>query len=366
MTTALPNLLLGKLPQYTRKARHLNQLRRHRTPKKIANLLKAEWALRTGKTSLSSMPYIYIIDPTNVCNLRCPLCPTGNGTNARPKKLMSYECFTAIIDEIREYAVEVILHNWGESLLHPRIFDMIRYAAAANIGTSISSHFNSVTDAMIENLIDSGLEHLTVSLDGASQEVYETYRVRGKLSVALDALARLQRRKRERRSATPVVEWQYLVMKHNEHEIPAAQQLAADLGVERFRLLSVGLPFEELDNVDLAARWMSDDPKFRGYAPDAIVKRGYLYDESCFYLYRAFTVNPDGGVAPCCAISHTRWDFGHFPTASVREIWNSRQYRSARSLFSNRPIPDAVKTVCDGCLLYKQRKHRIAEKAAAR
>ena len=72
----LSNLLLGKLPQYTRKARHLDQLRRHGTPKKIANLLRAEWALRTGKTSLTSMPYIYIIDPCNVCNLRCPLCPT--------------------------------------------------------------------------------------------------------------------------------------------------------------------------------------------------------------------------------------------------------------------------------------------------
>jgi MoaA/NifB/PqqE/SkfB family radical SAM enzyme len=360
----LSNLLLGKLPQYTRKARHLDQLRRHGTPKKIANLLRAEWALRTGKTSLTSMPYIYIIDPTNVCNLRCPLCPTGNGTNARPKKMMGYECFTTIVDEVRDYALELILHNWGESLLHPRIFDMIRYSSAANIGTSVSSHFNNVTEAMIDDLIDSGLEHLTVSLDGASQEVYATYRVRGNLSAALDALSLLQRRKCERRSATPLVEWQYLVMKHNEHEIAAARALAEELGVERFRLTSAGLQFEQLENMELAAQWMPEDPRFRGYAPETILERGYLYDEACFYPYRAITINPDGGVAPCCAISHTRWDFGQVPRQTVREIWNNRHYRSARSLFSNRPIVDPVSTVCDGCVLYKQQKHRTREKNA--
>src|SRR5437016_2787886 len=137
--TSARNLLFGRLPHYTRKARHLHQLLRHATPRKLVNLARAEWALRQGATRLSSMPYIYIIDPANVCNLRCPLCPTGNGTANRAKKLMSLECYTSIIDQVRPYAIEVILHNWGESLLHPKIVDMIRYTSAANIGTSVSS-----------------------------------------------------------------------------------------------------------------------------------------------------------------------------------------------------------------------------------
>lgn len=362
----LRNLILGKLPHYTRKARHLNQVRRHATPRRLVNLLRAEWALRTGQTHLKSRPYIYIIDPTNACNLRCPLCPTGNLTNNRPKKMMSFECFTSIIDQIRPYAIEVILYNWGESLLHPRVFDMIRYASDANIGTTVSSHFNNVTDEMIERMIGSGLEHLTVSLDGATQEVYEKYRVRGNLADALSALERLQRRKKERRSHTPVVEWQFIVMRHNEHEIAQAEAIARRLGVERFRTLGVGLPFDELENVDLAAQWMSDDPRYRGYHPEPILKRGYLYDEPCFYPYRAMTINPDGAVAPCCAISHTKWDFGNIQTQSLDEIWNSHHYQSARSLFSDRPIANPRTTVCDGCPLYKQRKHRIREREQQR
>ena len=361
----LTNFLLGTLPHYTRKARHLHQLLRHCGPRKLVNLLSAEWALRTGRTQLSSMPYIYIIDPCNVCNLRCPLCPTGNQTADRPKRMMSLECYRSIIDQVRDYAIEVILHNWGESLLHPKIFDMISYARDANIGTSVSSHLNGVTDDMIEQMIDSGLEHLTASIDGATQAVYEQYRVRGTLAAALSAIERLQRRKRERRSRTPILEWQFIVMKHNEHELDAAREQAVALGVERFRPISVGLPFDDLDNAPLGAQWMSDNPAYRGYDPEKMIQRGYLYDESCFYPYRSMTINPDGAVAPCCAISHTKWDFGSIHEQSVREIWNSPRYQSARSLFSDHPIARTVNTVCDGCPLYRQRKHRERARAGA-
>ena len=359
--SALRNLIFGKLPQYTRKARHLHQLIRHNNPKKITNLLQVEWALRTGKTFLKCFPYIYIIDPCNACNLRCPLCPTGNQTRQRPTKMMNFECFVSIIDQIKPYAIEVILHNWGESFLHPRIFDMIRYVNEANIGTNISSHFNNITDQMIDRMIDSGLEHLTVSLDGASQEVYELYRVRGKFDDAIEALERLQQRKKAKKSRTPFVEWQFIVMKHNEHQIHAAETMARKLDVERFRLLSVGLPFEHLRNLRLAEQWISDNPLFRGYHPETMVKRGYLYDEPCFYPYRAMTINPDGGVAPCCAVHHEKWDFGNIQAQSLHEIWNNKHYLSARSLFSDYPIANPIKTICDGCPLYKQRKHKLSE-----
>ena len=364
--STLRNLLLGKLPQYTRKARHLNMLLRHSSPKKIMNILRAEWSLRTGKTYLKSLPYVYIIDPCNACNLRCPLCPTGNQTLQRPTKMMNFDCFKSIIDQIQNYAIEVNLYNWGEPFLHPKIFDMIRYVQNANIGTTVSSHFNNITDEMIDQMIDSGLEHITVSLDGASQDVYEVYRVRGKFDDAISALDRLQRRKKEKGSHTPIVEWQFIVMKHNEHQIHEAKAIAEKLGVEQFRLLSVGLPFDHLDDLDLASQWISENPDFRGYHPEAILKRGYLYDEPCFYPYRAITINPDGGVAPCCAVYHKKWDFGDVNNQSLSEIWNSKRYQSARSLFSNHPIDDPVTTACNGCLLYKQKKHEtIGEKRFA-
>jgi radical SAM protein with 4Fe4S-binding SPASM domain len=124
----------------------------------------------------------------------------------------------------------------------------------------------------------------------------------------------------------PILESLYLVMRHNQHELPA----------------------------------------YHGSQPRRLIARRYLYDEPCFYPYRPMTINPDGAVAPCCAISHMRLDFGSIHQHSVRKIWNSLAYRSARSLFSDRPVADPVQTVCDGCLLYKQRGHRVAEERAGR
>jgi hypothetical protein len=45
---------------------------------------------------------------------------------------------------------------------------------------------------------------------------------------------------------------------------------------------------------------------------------------------------------------------------SLADIWNNKHYQSARSLFSDRPIADPIKTACNGCPLYKQAKHRMS------
>ena len=357
----LKNLLFGKLPHYTRKAKHIKQLLSHATPKKLVNVAKTELALASGKTRLNSMPYIYIIDPCNACDLRCPLCPTGANTLQRDTKMLSFDCYKRMLDEVKDYAVEVILYSWGEPFLNPRLFDMIRYARDNNIGTNISSHFNNISDDWIDQMIDSGLENLNVSIDGVSQEVYEKYRVNGNVDDATSAIQRLQKRKKERKSKTPRLEWQYIVMKHNEHEIPRAEQLAREWGVDRFRLLGVGLPFEDLTDLNLAEQWISDDPDYRGYHPEKILERGYLYDEPCFYLYRTIVVNPDGGVAPCCALYHDKFDFGDVNQNSLREIWNNSKYQSSRSLFSTKPMAGYETTVCEGCLLYNQKSPKTPQ-----
>ena len=159
--------------------------------------------------------------------------------------------------------------------------------------------------------------------------------------------------KKKRGSRTPVIEWQFLVMKHNQHQLDDARRMAEELGVDNLRLTSAGLPFDELANVELGERWLSDLPEYRSYAPQVIRDRGYLYDEKCFYLYRAMTVNPGGEVAPCCAISHSKWDFGNLAKSELEEVWNNRHYRSARALFSKKSVQDEVETVCHVCPLFK-------------
>jgi radical SAM protein with 4Fe4S-binding SPASM domain len=367
MNTGLLNLLVGKLPSYTRKSRHIDLLRRYADVGKLSNVVQAELARVKGDLVLRSRPYIYTVDTGNVCNLKCPLCPTGYRGLERRQSLMGLREFEAIIDKIRSYAVEVIMHNWGEPFLNPDILPMIRYARKNRIGTTISSNLNLVNrgEKFLEAVVESGLDHLTVSIDGTTQEVYEVYRKGGNLEHVLENLRYLIRYRNHIGSSTPRVEWQFLVMKHNQHQMDDASRMAKQIGVDRTRFTGAGLPFNEMKNVALASQWMSDLPSYRGYAPDKMVERGYLYDESCFYLYRAMTVNPEGGVAPCCVLYHSKFDFGNLIDSSLEEVWNSEHYRASRALFSGKRYNGQLQTACHECPLFKYHSSGCSSDAAA-
>ena len=164
---------------------NLLQFLRCSTPRKFANFVLSKVQKWLRRDCLISMPYRYYIDPTNLCNLRCPLCPTGRMELQRPRGRMNLEDFKRIVDQIAPYAYYVELYNWGEPFLHPQIFDMIRYASERKISVQLSSNLNYFNEEMAEQAVASGLTRLLVSVDGATQETYEKYRCGGRLEVVL-------------------------------------------------------------------------------------------------------------------------------------------------------------------------------------
>lgn len=339
--------LRQKLPQMTRMSRHALSVIKHSTPRKLFNLVLVELEYRLRRTTVRGHPYIIIVDPLNVCNLRCPLCPTGTGDLERKQQRMEWETFTRTIDEVAPYAYEINLHNWGESLLHPRIFDMIEYVNSKNIATNMSTNFNRASDDKIDNLIKSGLEYLILSIDGITQDTYVKYRVRGNVNKVLGNVEKLIRRRKELGSRTPFIEWQFIVFEHNAHELEAAREMAYEMGVDRFRVIPPGIPFAAKEPDKLKDDWFIKDDEGRVEAFQGDVPT------SCFYLYRSMTTNPDGGTAPCCIVYGDKNDFGDFKTESLDDIWNNQKYQSARSLFKKggRAVEP---TICDGCHIFKQ------------
>jgi radical SAM protein with 4Fe4S-binding SPASM domain len=340
---------LRAIPQYTRTSRHARSLLYHSTPQKILTLLRVESEYRLRRTVVKGRPYILIVDPTNVCNLRCPLCPTGLGEPGRKSALMPWETFTRVIDQLSPWAYEANLYNWGESTLHPHIWDMIRYATSRNLATNLSTNLNDVSNNAVDGIIESGLEYLCLSIDGATQETYSRYRVRGNLDVVLQNVRKLIERKKELGSPTPITEWQFIVFRHNAHEAERARELAAELGVDRFRLIPPGIPFESPNPAELRKKWFVSTSE-GGEEED---HRKPL-KSPCFYLYRSFTVNPDGGTAPCCVVYGKHNDFGQILQQDFDEIWNNEKYRSARSQF-RRNGRITTPTVCDRCDWFEKR-----------
>lgn len=351
---------LQKVPQYTRGSRHTRSVLQHGNPHKWANLARVELERKLRRVRVRGYPYLLIIDPCNFCNLRCPLCPTGFEDLGRKQAMMSFDHFKRYFDPFAPHLFEAYLHNWGESLMNREVYRMIEYAQSSNVGTNLSSNFVKVSSQDIDSLLDCGLEYLIISLDGTSQESYVQYRVRGNYDRVIENLSELLRRRNARGSKTPVIEWQYIVMKHNEHEIPKAEELAKKLGVDLLRFIPVGIPFELQNRKDVAEKWFPTTVQGRMQSDGTEQQFGQASKPGpCFYLYRSFVINTDGGVSPCCLVYRQNRDFADLSALEsfdVLDVYNNDHYASARTLFANGGKAKHVPTVCDGCDIF-ERKH---------
>jgi MoaA/NifB/PqqE/SkfB family radical SAM enzyme len=282
--------------------------------------------------------------------------------------MLSFEHFQRYFDPLAPYIFEAYMHNWGESLLNKEVYKMIDYAQRGNVGTNLSSNLVRTTSDDIDSLLDSGLEYLIVSLDGTSQETYSNYRINGDYDLVVENLSELLRRRNLRGLKTPVVEWQFIVMRQNEHQIPEAEALAKKLGVDLLRFIPVGMPYEwQAQRKEVAKEWFPVTVEGRVFSDGDEQQFGQAEKPGpCFYLYRSMVVNPDGGVSPCCVVYKKNRDFADLSSGevSLSEVWNNEKYISARSLYSSEKIIGRKATVCDGCDIFERHPSKLRVKAA--
>jgi radical SAM protein with 4Fe4S-binding SPASM domain len=287
--------------------------------------------------------------------------------------MMPLSTFKKIIDETGKYLISIDLFNWGEPLLNKDIYEMIAYAHGRNIVTSVSTNFQHFSEEHAEKLISSGLDILILSIDGASQESYEKYRVGGDFRKIIENISLLVNKKKERGSRHPYICWQFLVMKHNEHEVEAARRMARELGIDHITIDHAYLPVATREE---AVKWLPGDSRYHRYnvedlertwkkaetrqdlvqtddRPDDKDKRGkkeLKRKVNCSWLWTQTTINWDGGVSPCCAIYDPAEDFGSISDTSLISIWNNKKYRESRR-FSSKGEAGETLTVCMKCPL---------------
>ena len=331
---------------------------KHFTTKKCLNILRVELSYLLKRSHNIGFPYILVIDPTNVCNLHCPLCPTGLGKSGRRKGMMTLETFKTAIDQLSEYAIEVIIYNWGEPLLNSHIYDMIRYASEQNVITHLSTNLALLTEASAEQLITSGLEHLRVSIDGASRETYSQFRRGGDYHQVIGNLQLLIEMRDRLKSRLPLIDWYFLVMKHNEHEIPEAMETARRLKVDYIHFVKI-IPVDTFHHAELSFLRDKSDPLAAQWLP---INKAFKYDQSKPYLYGAYcpwlwryaVINYDGSVSPCCYVDNQDTDLGNILKSSFGNIWNSEAFRASRKASTKVSVAEQYGTlICHRCNYYR-------------
>ena len=299
------------------------------------NILKLRLNMLFKRVVINNYPVVAYIEPTAFCNLRCPACPTGLQLNLRPPAKMQMELFQAALDEIGDYVFELVMYNWGEPLLHPQTPTMIAYAKSKNIEVSLSTNFSlNLTDDYLEQLVRSGLDRLIISLDGASPETYQHYRRQGDFDQVRENMRRIRSMKQRFKIKTPTIEWQFLVFKHNEHEIETVRSNYQQWGADHLTIEGAQMPFSPYDK----GFEPSSLPEYNIYHPKHSYRkkseRQLKSRRPCSWLYGSVVLNPNASVSPCCATAAQKDDFGIYDTKEgYFTLINNLQYQKARSLF---------------------------------
>ena len=288
------------------------------------------------------MPVSYSIEPTNHCNLKCPECPSGLGTLTRPLGLLKFDNFKRIIDEIKDTGFYVQLFFQGEPFINKQLPQMIIYAQKSNVYISISTNGHFINESNVDYVLENAPDKLIYSVDGLDEESYQNYRIGGTFEQADKGLRTLINRKKELGLKKPFVEFQFIVMKQNEHQLDEVLHYGKEVGVDKVVFKTM-----QISSYENALKFLPSNKKYRRYAFDDQsfkIKNGIK--NHCFALWRTSVITWDGKVVPCCFDKDAQFEFGIINGRSFKDIWISDEYQNFRSkILTDRKSVD----MCTNC-----------------
>src|SRR5579859_897046 len=289
------------------------------------NRAKLLWGYLARRSKLDAQPVEYIVETTAKCNLYCPMCPRE--THKQPKEDMTDEIFNRLVEESGLAAEHMMLIGLGEPFMDPKIFERIEYCERHDISTLLSTNGTFLDEKTAARLLDSSLEHITLSFDGSTKESFEYYRKGARFEKVRDNFVRFARMKHERRSKMQVVV-QMVRMERNAGEVDDFMRFwSAVPGVDQVRIKE--------DETNLMR-------------PDAGHASGD-WKHPCHYLWRGpMYVKHNGDVYPCCqSYMLDGKPVGHIGAQPLDAIWNSEEMQRMRRLHLARRAGEI--DICSRC-----------------
>ena len=327
------------------------------TPRRIWNGTKVLGSYYISKWTKKPVQWGYpvsvSVEPTTSCNLRCPECPSGLRAFTRPTGVLQNNFFRDTIDQISKDLLYLIFYFQGEPYLNPEFLDMVQYAAGKGIYTATSTNAHYLNDNLAKKTVESGLDRLIISIDGTTQEVYEQYRVGGKLDKVLEGARNIMKWKKELKSRTPFVFFQFLVLKPNEHQMDSVRKLAKEIGVDDVRFKTAQIydyandPNNLIPSLDKYSRYKKNK------------KNEFEFKNSlsnhCWRLWHATVITWDGLVVPCCFDKDAQHQLGDLKGMPFKEIWHNKQYADfRRSILQSRSNIDICANCSEGTKVWSE------------
>jgi radical SAM protein with 4Fe4S-binding SPASM domain len=298
----------------------------------------------TRKPVQWGLPISISFEPTTSCNLRCPECPSGLRAFTRPTGMLEKDFFTTTINDLHKHLLYLIFYFQGEPYLNPQFLEMVKYASSKGIYTATSTNAHYLTESAARKTVESGLDRLIISIDGTTQEVYEQYRVGGKLSKVLEGTRNMVKARKEMNSKKPFIFFQFLVVKPNEHQVNEIRKLAREIGVDEVRFKTA----QVYDYANDPNQLIPVNEKYSRYQrnSDGTYRAKNKLANRCWKLWHANVITWDGMVVPCCFDKDASHPLGNLRDQPFRQVWQSDAYKNFRaSLMMSRKNID----ICSNC-----------------
>lgn len=251
-------------------------------------------------------PVYLLIEPTNNCNFKCVMCPRKN--MIRPLGQMELQLFQKIIDEVEGKVEFIWLHFFGEPLMNKKIIDFINYAGGKGITLGMSTNGFFLDNNIINELLNSKLDLLLISIDSLSQDTFQKIRLGGDLSIILKNVDILLKCHKQKNSPLNIV------------------------------LSMINLPFNQKELNHFLSNWKKSSginvvikpfDNFAGQEED-IVKlstsvKNYNEELQCVEPWRGLAIGWDGQIVPCCYDFDYKYPLGNVHDSSIFDIWNSNK-----------------------------------------
>lgn len=338
---------MGKVNDSINLVRHLNVVR-------FFNLFGLKFSYLfskvTKKSRLYGSPFSMSIEPTTACNLGCPECPSGLKQFTRKTGKLNLDFHENFLKQISKTVFYINYYFQGEPFLHPNFLELIKSAKKHKIYTATSTNAHFITEKNADEIVESGLDRLIISIDGLTQETYEQYRKQGSLESVLKGAELVISAKKRLNSKTPFIIFQFLAVKPNEHEIPQVHILGKEMGADEVRIKTAQLYDYKHGNP-----LMPNQEKYARYKKniDGTYRLKYKTGNYCWRMWSSSVVTWDGNVVPCCFDKDATHVLGDVKADSFKVIWNSKEYRNFRNaILSNRNEIDICKNCSEGAKVW--------------
>ncbi len=322
-------------------------------------------------------PRVVFIEVTNHCNLLCETCPRTFTSYEDPQTL-SWENFTIIADQFPKME-RAVLHGIGEPLLNKDLPHMIAHLKGRGVTVLFNTNATLLTETWGRKLIESGLDELRCSLDGATTETYARIRGVPLLHKVVNHLTKFTELQRVSGAESPKVSIWMTGMRENITELPDLVRLAGHMGVEEVYVqrMVYYLDHDESPGLMDAGHALFDDfdqladrciAEAEGIAaelgvtlrasgatdPRRSLAAAMLRDQApwrgCLRPWTTAYVTANGNCLPCCISPFATQEYenlkmGNLFEQDFAEIWNDERYQAWRAAL----LSDHPPTPCRGC-----------------